>query len=82
MNSSVLHVCSGTLLKGEFQVSNYSVYMFLMMCRQWSSEGVEMIGQNETHYTCHSTHLTSFAVLVSVQPLQVYFLLSTLFHID
>ena len=36
---------------------------------RWNTRGVEIVDElsNETIVTCHSTHLTSFAVLVSPQ---------------
>ncbi|CAI8057672.1 Latrophilin-like protein LAT-2 [Geodia barretti] len=37
---------------------------------QWSTEGVELVSVTETHYVCRSTHLSSFAVLVNVKPLE------------
>ena len=43
---------------------------------QWSTEGVGLMSENKTHYTCQSSHLTSFAVLVSVTPTEVPAILS------
>ena len=40
---------------------------------RWSTRGVEIVDElsNETIVTCHSTHLTSFAVLVSPRPVSI-----------
>ena len=41
---------------------------YVCTCSEWSMEGVKLLSKNETHYTCQSNHLTSFAVLVSTTP--------------
>lgn len=46
----------------------------LFVNSQWSSDGVVLLNENATHYTCQSSHLTSFAVLVSIHPVPVKFL--------
>ena len=50
---------------------SYNVYMYVhsSVIGRWSTRGVEIVDElsNDTIITCYSTHLTSFAVLVSPQ---------------
>lgn len=50
------------------------VYNYIYLCSSsivggWSTQGVKIVDElsNDTTITCYSTHLTSFAVLVSPQ---------------
>ena len=65
-------------LNSHISCSNISSLAWLL-CSQWSTEGVELVAENESHYTCQSTHLTSFAVLVSINPLPVHMETFTLY---
>ena len=51
--------------------NNYTVHMYVHSSEvgRWSTQGVEIVDKlsNDTIITCYSTHLTSFAVLVSPQ---------------
>ena len=62
------------LLKGNSDFHSYYSYIEHMCTHssevgRWSTQGVEIIDElsNDTIITCYSTHLTSFAVLVSPQ---------------
>lgn len=71
------NVFTGTQHNGECSVSkgaNPDMLCPLFVNSQWSSDGVVLLNENATHYTCQSSHLTSFAVLVSIHPVPVKFL--------
>ena len=57
----------------SYSYSSYIVHVCMWICSsevgRWSTQGVEIVDElsNDTIITCYSTHLTSFAVLVSPQ---------------
>lgn len=65
-------VSSGISMKGEvYTFSNFYRIIFCILYSTWSTEGVVLLSKNDTHYTCQSNHLTSFAVLVSATSMNV-----------
>ena len=71
------HAFFGMPLRGEYNdLLSKTCYVIITVCSynysQWSTEGVVLLSQNTTHYICQSTHLTSFAVLVSAKSVQVH----------
>jgi len=57
------------LKKYKYILIHLLIYAHSSRVGGWSTEGVKIINElsDDTMITCHSTHLTSFAVLVSPQ---------------